>query len=261
MEMNINAQNTIAVDTTTTLFDTATQSLSISDKTTLGELLEMLNLAPRQKRKGKTPTRVKLISMGGEPLSQMYGCTLYNNGFALYENCIGRHSVIWLPYCVNFTYYFNKLRDAEKDYLKENANVPDEILMESSWTTVVALFGEERITQSMNRGFGNADLPAESDSEDEVVENEPEDEDMEGKNFIWNDETFGVDPLDAVIRKETREEMLEAMTDKQREVFVFCFKFGWTQKYIAEFLGITPAAVCLRLNAAKRVARKYFNKI
>lgn len=104
-------------------------------------------------------------------------------------------------------YYFNKLRDAAKDYLKERAEVPDKALMESSWATIVALFGEERITQNMNRGFGNADA-AEDDNESDREEYEPEDEDMEGKFFVWDDETLGVDPLDAVIRRETREEML-----------------------------------------------------
>lgn len=56
-----------------------------------------------QKRKGKTPTCAKLIAFA-EPFVKMCDITLYNNGFALYENGIGRHSVVWLPYCVNFTY-------------------------------------------------------------------------------------------------------------------------------------------------------------
>lgn len=235
------------------------ENMKITAKTTLGEAITILDLKPGQKKKGKTPTRLKLTT-SEEPLVQIHGCTLYASGYALYENGFGRHSVVWLPYCVNFTYYFNKLRDAEKDYLREKAEVPDKALMESSWATIVALFGEERITQRMNRGFGNADPSAEGDSIDEENENEPEDEDMEGRNFVWDDETLGVDPLDAVIRRENREEMLAAMTDKQREVFVLYHKYGWTQQKIADTLGISKMSVCERLKQAKSKMRDFVSK-
>ncbi len=194
-----------------------------------------------------------------EPLVQIHGCTLYASGYALYENGLGRHSVVWLPYCVNFTYYFNKLRDAEKDYLRERAELSDKALMETSWATIVALFGEERITQSMNRGFGNSDPSAEGDFIDEENENEPEDEDMEGRNFVWDDETFGVDPLDAVIRRENRERILAAMTDKQREVFVLYYKYGMSQREIAEYLGINQKAVSDRLKYAAKKIQIFFS--
>ena len=75
----------------------------------------------------------------------MNGCTLYETGYALYENGYGRHSVVWLQYCVNFTYYFNKLRDAEKEYLKETDDVSNETLVSSPWTTTVSLFGEQEM--------------------------------------------------------------------------------------------------------------------
>lgn len=235
------------------------EKMKITAKTTLSEAITILDLKPGQKKKGKTPTRLKLTT-SEEPLVQIHGSTLYASGYALYENGLCRHSVVWLPYCVNFTYYFNKLRDAEKDYLREKAEVSDKALMETSWATIVALFGEERITQSMNRGFGNADPSADGDSIDEENENEPEDEDMEGRNFVWDDETLGVDPLDAVIRRENREEMLAAMTDKQREVFVLYHKYGWTQQKIADTLGITKMSVCERLKQAKSKMRAFVSK-
>ena len=227
----------------------------ITDKTTLRDLLSILGLEQRQKRQGKTPTRVKLMNADGLPLAKMDGCTLYETGFVLYENGYGRHSVVWLPYCVNFTYYFNKLRDAEKEYLKETDDVPNEILVSSPWTTTVSLFGEERITQALNRGLGNADIKPETDEVDDDKENETEDVDYEGKFFSWNDETLGVDPLDAVIRRETRREMLAAMTDKQREVFVLYHKHTWTQQQIAEVIGISRDSVNDRLEGAYKKAR------
>lgn len=38
--------------------------------------------------------------------------------------------------------------------------------------------------------------------------------------FNWYDGHMGENPQDAIERRETREEMLAAMTDKQREVFI-----------------------------------------
>ncbi|MDE6783872.1 MAG: sigma-70 family RNA polymerase sigma factor [Ruminococcus sp.] len=258
MEKMNTAQNT-ATDSIAASFAADVQqarNLRITDKTTLGELLEILGLEAGQKRKGNTPTRAKLIA-SAEPIVKMCDITLYNSGFALYENGIGRHYVVWLPYCVNFTYYFNKLRDTEKEYLRETDKVPSEKLMTSKWTSIVAFFGEERITQNMFYGFGNADTSTKGGTdEDEEFKPEPEDEDMEGRNFVWYDETLGVDPLDAVIRRENREEMLAAMTYKQREVFVLYHKYGWTQQKIADVIGISRDSVNDRLECTYRNAKK-----
>lgn len=230
----------------------------ITNKTTLRDLLSILGLEQRQKKQGKTPTKAKLMNANGLPLAKMDGCTLYETGYVLYENGYGRHSVLWLPYCVNFTYYFNKLRDTEKEYLKETDNVPNETLVSLPWTTTVSLFGEERITQHMNRGLGNADVAEKTDAESDKSDDEPEFEDHEGKFFVWDDEIMGVDPLDAVIRRENRDQMLAAMTDKQREVFVLYNKYLRTQQQIADVIGISQRAVSYRLKEANKVAKKFF---
>ena len=62
-----------------------------------------------------------------EPIADMSDCTLFRNGFAIYKNGTGR-TVVWLPYCRSFTYYFNKLRDSEKDTFSETYEVPDGFL-------------------------------------------------------------------------------------------------------------------------------------
>lgn len=255
MEKMNTAQNT-ATDSIAASFVADVQqarNLRITDKTNLGELLEILGLEAGQKRKGNTPTRAKLIA-SAEPIVKMCDITLYNSGFALYENGIGRHSVIWLPYCVNFTYYFNKLRDTEREYLRETDKVPSEKLMTSKWTSIVAFFGEERITQNMFYGFGNCDTET-LESENDEQDNEVVDEDTDGEYFSWNDETLSVNPLEAVIRRERRDTMLSKLSDKQHEVFILHYKYGWTQKKISEKLGISPAAVCMRLNSAKAIIK------
>lgn len=75
------------------------EKMKITAKTTLSEAITILDLKPGQKKKGKTPTRLKLTT-SEEPLVQIHGCTLYASGYALYENGLGRHFVVWLPYCV-----------------------------------------------------------------------------------------------------------------------------------------------------------------
>mgnify|MGYP002622286553 CR=1 FL=1 len=228
----------------------------ITDKTTLGELLNMLNLTPGQKRNGKTPTRVALFAAGGLPIAEEGGSKVYRSGYVLYDNGIGRHTILWLPYCVSFTYHFNKLRDAEKEYLKENAELPDDFLLATAWPIVVALFGEERITQNMFHGFGNCDTEA-VESEDDEQDNEVVDEDTDGENFSWDDETLGVDPLDAVIRRENRERMLAEMTEMQRKVFVLHYKHGWTQQRIAKHFHISQVGVKHHLDLAEKKARAF----
>ena len=42
--------------------------------------------------------------------------------------------------------------------------------------------------------------------------------------FNWYDGHIGENPQDAIERRETREEMLAAMTDKQREVFIMYYQ-------------------------------------
>ena len=231
---------------------------AITPGTRLGELLEMLDLKPGQRRKGATPTRAKLLASDSEPIAQIAGVTLYRNGYALYENGFGRYSVVWLPYCVTFIYRFNGLRDAEKDYLRETAELSEEELLHTRWAAAVALWGEERITQHLNRGIGNAETAEDADAGDEDPETEEEAEDNEGRNFVWDDETLGVDPLDAVIRRETRAAMLAEMTEKQREVFVLYHKYGWTQQRIAEYMAISRATLREHLRYASQKAKKYF---
>lgn len=160
---------------------------------------------------------------------------------------------------MKFTYRFNGLRDAEKDYLRETAEITEEQMLHTRWAAAVALWGEERITQHLNRGIGNAETTEDTETGDDELETEAEAEDTEGRNFVWDDETLGVDPLDAVIRRETRAAMLSEMTDKQRDVFVLYYKYGWTQQQIAEYMAISRTTLREHLKYASRKVKKYFD--
>lgn len=51
------------------------EKINITANTTLGETIAILDLKPGQKKKGKTPTRLKLTT-SEEPLVQIHGSKL-----------------------------------------------------------------------------------------------------------------------------------------------------------------------------------------
>ena len=76
--------------------------------------------------------------------------------------------------------------------------------------------------------------------------------------FNWYDGHMGENPQDAVERRETREEMMAAMTEKQREAFVMYFRDGMTQEEIASNIGVSRDSVNDRLESALKKVKKYF---
>ena len=232
-----------------------TMNTQITATTTLDELLTMLDLG----EKPKMPTP-KALFEEDEPIADMSDCTLFRNGFAVYKNGTGR-TVVWLPYCSSFTYYFNKLRDSEKDTFKETCELPDGFLAAQPWILAVTLIGDHRIeANSMNRTGSRKDT-----TDYDSADNGDKDGDMElaiadpfRRAFNWYDGRMGENPQDAVERRETREEMLTAMTDKQREAFVMYYRDGMTQEEIAEIVGVSRDSVNDRLEGALKKAKKYF---
>ena len=227
----------------------------ITAQTTLGELIAMLDLG----EKPTVPTP-KALFEEDTPIADMNDCTLFRNGFAIYKNMTGR-TVVWLPYCVSFTYYFNKLRDSEKDTLSETYELPEGFLETQPWVIAVTLIGDHRIeANSMNRtgsrkdtvDLASKDNGDKDDSMEEVIA------DPYRRAFNWYDGRMGENPQDAVERRETREEMLAAMTDKQREVFVMYYRDGMTQEEIARYFEIDQTTVRDRLKASLKKIRNYF---
>ena len=228
----------------------------VTDKTTLGELLNMLNLTPGQKKPNKTPTPKKLRTTV-EQIADSHDCKLYRNGFAYYNNGYS-HSVLWLPYCVSYTYHFNPLRDSEKDYLKEKSDLPEGMLEATAWPIVVTMMAEHRIENHMdtNAGIGHADIPDYADDEDEQGVDSMEVKDKGCDEFRWDDEPLGANPLEVLIRKEIKEAILNGLTNKQREVFILYYEYGYEQQEIADMIGISKMSVCERLAQARTKMKK-----
>lgn len=231
----------------------------ITENTTLGELIDILGPVTRA---AKTPTSRKLQEEAGEPIAESDGILVYSNGYGVYDNGSGR-TVVWIPSCVSFTYYFDKMKESEKGgEIKEHIDLPEGFLESQPWVLALTLVGDHRVEQnSMNRRQGgrkgtkdyNADDNGDKDGDaEEAVEDSYENE------YTWREDRIGEDPLTIYIRKETRQEMLESMTQEQREVFVLYFRDGYTQKKIAMMLGIDRSSVRSRLTYALKKAKKYF---
>jgi len=227
----------------------------ITAQTTLGELIAMLDLG----EKPAVPTPKALFEEDA-PIADMNDCTLFRNGFAIYKNMTGR-TVVWLPYCVSFTYYFNKLRDSEKDTLSETYELPEGFLEGQPWIIAVTLIGDHRIeANSMNRTGSRKDTVdlASKDNGDKDDRMEEVIADPYRRAFNWYDGRMGENPLDAIERRETREEMLAAMTDKQREVFIMFYRDCITQREIAEILGTSQQDIYQTIKLALKKAKKIF---
>ena len=265
--VTVNVTNS-AAEAATDMRTTATPEINITENTTLGEMLKLLNLGEKPH---EIPTPRKLRDNAGKPvacypvsdissaIADIF-CTVYSNGFAVYDNGSGR-TVLWLPDCKSFTYVFTRPKASEEGALPYKEQISDDMLESLTWFTAVMLIGDHRIENNlMNRrssrkGAKDYDTDDRGDKcgeAEEVVENR-----YRGM-FLWNDGRFGEDPLDALIRAERNKEMLDAMTDKQREVFFLYYKDGYTQQQIADMLGLSQKAVDYRLDGAINNAKIFF---
>ena len=226
---------------------------NITEKTTLGELLDILQLGERPVR---TPTPRFLRENSGEPVAQKECCIIYRNGWAVYEGESG-YTVLWLPECTQFVYCFDKPKASEESVVPERVCLPAGLLASQPWPLAVTLLGEHRVeTNMMNRtGSRKGTKAYEYDHLPEYQEDTPEDAFM--KELFYQSTLPCENPETAYIRKELIQEMLDAMTDKQRKAFVLYYRYGYTQFEIADMMHISQQSVNRLLDRATFIAKKY----
>ena len=200
----------------------------------------------------KTPTSRKLREEAGDPVLRTETILIYAGGYAVYENESGK-TVMWVPDCTSFTYYFGHLTEAERKYMTWKDALPEGMLEEMPWEMALTLIGDHRIeANSLNRAgsrggtqyFECGDYGDEDDAPEEAVEKSFR------KEYAWREDRIGEDPETIYIRKETREETLASMTEKQREVFILYYEEGYRQREIAGMMGISQPNVVKLLNKA-----------
>lgn len=237
----------------------------ITEATTLGELIGMLNLGEKLQ---DTPTPKKLREIAGDPIAVARdpigygeGCRVYANGYAVYDNGSGR-TVIWLPDCTSFIYFFVQPKDTEIGICPAKTILPEGELESQPWAIPVMLVGEHRIENLVHHRKSDRKeskaLIRDDRDERNAIEEMDRLEDSFRKEFTWKDGRFGEDPFDYLLRKERQREMLKHMTDKQREVFVMYYQGGYTQREIALFLGISQQKVSKNLSYAVKKAKKIY---
>jgi len=214
------------------------------------------------KKADRTPTSRKLREEAGEPIISTETILIYACGYAVYENESGR-TVMWVPDCTNFTYYFGQLKESERKYQNQKDTLPEGMLEELPWEMVLTLIGDHRIEANrMNsrmgsrRGTEGLEKVLYGDKTDDAEEAQ---EKSFRKEYLWREDKIGESPETIYIRKETREEALAAMTDRQREVFLLYYEEGYRQREIADMLDISQPNVVKLLNKALARVRQYYH--
>ena len=129
---------------------------------TLKDLIDTLGPV---KKAEKTPTSRKLREEAGEPIVTTDSILIYACGYAVYENESGR-TVMWVPACTSFTYYFDKETELERTYIPQKCVLPECMLEALPWEMVLTMIGDHRIeANSMNRA-GSRGIRAALESEE-----------------------------------------------------------------------------------------------
>ena len=169
----------------------------------------------------------------------------FNNGYCVYDNG-DRKTVVWILDCCNYTYRFTPLRDSEKEYMKQNDEISEDIIGSLPWYQAVMLRGEDQIWKNSEHPKSKGTM---SDADEDI------DADVK-PDYHWCCGGHIETPEEYVIRVETERERRDALTEKQREVFIMYYEQGMTIEDIANYLGVTSQAVGDRLKYIKKKLSK-----
>ena len=163
--------------------------------------------------------------------------TVYKSGFATAQ--VGKHwAVIRVDKCGDYTY-----RSTTDTVACEEGATPyrfdAEYFLDHPWPIRLLIKADDQITANQNK------------HERRLLSEHPEIPD-DKKWMLGGYCSFE----DALLNRMDMEERLGAMTEKQREIFILYYKYGYTQMEIAEMLGIRRASVSDRLIGALKKLRK-----
>jgi len=192
----------------------------------------------RKQRPGPIQLRKNVEMIAEVAIASKGICQVFVNGYAIYDSG-ERRTVLWLKDCTRYTCYFNKLTEKEKQYQVEKNSLSAEEIGRLLWFEPLMIKGEDRIT-------GNIRFPV-SDNTRSDADEDNEDEEREPQ---WYGGVHIDGPEEAYLKKEEREEALEAMTEEQREAFLL-LDAGYNQREIGEVLGISRSAARDRVYGAR----------
>jgi len=152
----------------------------------------------------------------------------YRNGYALYHAC-GHSTVFPIHTCGAYLYVSNGI----------SSYLPDHFFEKEPWYIRLALEGEDRLDHNQRAKEQGRTVSYNAISEE------------------W--EAMGdamESPLEHLVDRENRKEILHCLTDRQRAVVSLCFFQQKTRKEAARELGISSPAVSAILSQAARRLRK-----
>ncbi len=209
---------------------------------TLKDLLASLDAVSKME---KAPTPKALREGAGKPVAELPGLQVYQNGYAVYENSSGR-SVFRAAEGLSFTYCFQPARPGENSPLPTSFTIPRKVLEELPWYIPLTLVGDYRVEYNGRIHSRECSLNLEDPGMlDNLLSEKEYSSDSFGFGF-----SLGENPESTLIRRETNEELLSALTGRQREVFALYYLEGCNQYEIADMLGMSRPAVSRLLRRA-----------
>ncbi len=178
----------------------------------------------KTRRPGAIQLRTKVPRVAAIEIGANGICEVFNNGYAVYDNG-NRKVVIWVPDCGTAKYYF----------VTETDEITLDVMGEFPWYNAVLIAGEDRIQYNMDHPKSQASA-SDADFDDAPPA------------ASWAGATRFPNPEQAYLEKEAAEERRKALTEKQREAYELYYEQGYTQREIANDLGISHNAISARLN-------------
>lgn len=154
----------------------------------------------------------------------------YQNGYALYCAC-GHSTVFPVHTCGAYLY----VSSGVSSYL------PEQFFEKEPWYVRLVLEGEDRLEHNQRAKEQERTSSYSAISEEwRVMEN------LEGN------------PLEHLVERESRKEILQCLTERQRAAVILCFFQQKSRKEAARELGISsPAVSAILSQAARRLRKKY----
>lgn len=194
---------------------------------TLQELKEITEI-PEQRI--KIPTAKNLRETGRvvaeKQLENNTWIAAYQNGYALYHAC-GHSTVFPTHTCGAYLYVSSGI----------SSYLPEQFFEKEPWYVRLVLEGEDRLDRNQRA---------------------KEQEKTVSYNAISEIKDMRENPLERLMDRENRQEILHCLTERQRAVVSLCFFQQKTRKEAAKELGISSPAVSTILSqAARRLRKKY----
>lgn len=209
------------------------------------DYLQLVDRRDHLHLKKRRPGAIRLRRIGSRIAKRDLGsqgmCEVFSNGYAIYDNG-DRRTVLWVPDCTSRRYFFDRLNDNQKEYLRETDEVGEDVLGECPWYMALMLAGEHCIEANMAhpKSVGVASIFDRMECDVE-------------KAYRWVGGARFENPEEAYLRKEAAEERRRALTDKQYEACVMSYEYEMTHREIGKELGISHMSVWCRLNSAKSI--------